>query len=359
MLAQRLSAWRRSAPKRIGRAGVFDMGEEPPCEMGHATAPGPVPSTPPSLDRASERGYHRAMPGRAVDRRAPERAAWWMLIGLVLLVALAIFRGGVRDVGRRSPGFALMVNGQTGAGGFPRAGLEPLDVILAVDGRPGTTAAGVQAEGERHPPGTPPTHVLRRGVRHQRVEAVVPTRALDRWDLLWLVVDGIVPGLLVLGLGAFVLYLRPGTPESRLFLAFCLVTGTVNLTYMDLMSAGPFTRLFLGAWPVPPPLPLHPAAAFPHRRPLADPRPPRGGAAAAASAALMAFLQVNFMARRAPIGEIVALYTALAALALIASLAWTARAGRTPLARRRARVLLWGFGVGYVAPMLGATFEVV
>src|SRR5262249_24950884 len=146
---------------------------------------------------------------------------------------------------------------------------------------------------------------------------------------------------------------------SRLFLAFCLVTGTVNLTYVDLMSAGPFTRLFLGAWPFAPALLLHLAATFPERRRFAERWPRVVWVPYAVSAALMAWLQVLSLRRRAPRGVLAPPSPALAARARIAPPAGTARGGRPPLARRRARVLLWGFGIGYVAPLLGATFEVV
>ena len=67
----------------------------------------------------------------------------------------------------------------------------------------------------------------------------------------------------------------------------------------------------------------------------------------------------NFTRFAAPVGEIVAGYGGLAALALIASLGWTVRASPTVAARRRARVLLWGVGIGYVLPLLGTSAEIV
>ena len=69
--------------------------------------------------------------------------------------------------------------------------------------------------------------------------ASLPTRTITLVDFGWSLVDGTVPGLLVLALGALVFVLRPGTPESRLFLAFCLVSATLNLTYNDLVYHAP------------------------------------------------------------------------------------------------------------------------
>ena len=293
--------------------------------------------------------------------RAIERVIGWALIGLVALVAVVVVRDAWRRVGQVVPGFALMANAQVGAGGMSRGGLEPLDVIVAVDGRPVRTAAEVRAEVARHPAGTPITYTLWRGTGSggERVEATVRSRKVSEARCFWLVIDGILPGLLALGLGAIVFHLRPGTPESRLFLAFCVVTALVNLVYDDMMTTHRFSGLFLAAWPFTPALVLHLAATFPERRRTVDRWPWLVAVPYAVSAALAIWLEMNFMARRAPVGEIIAGYAGLAALALTASLAWTMRASASLLARRRSRVLLWGFGIGYVAPLLGTTVEVV
>ena len=80
-----------------------------------------------------------------------ERAVCWAIIGLVALVAVVALRDSWLRVGRVAPGFALMENGQAGAGGAPRRGLAPLDVITAVNGRPVSGATEILAEVERHP----------------------------------------------------------------------------------------------------------------------------------------------------------------------------------------------------------------
>ena len=87
-----------------------------------------------------------------------ERALCWGLIGLVALVGVVALRDSWLRVGRVAPGFALMENGQAGAGGAPRGGLAPLDVITAVNGRPVSGAAEILAEVARHPSGTALTY---------------------------------------------------------------------------------------------------------------------------------------------------------------------------------------------------------
>jgi class 3 adenylate cyclase len=288
---------------------------------------------------------------------ARERYFSWALIGLSAIVGVVAFRDSLHTVGRVVPGFALMENAQLGAGGAPRRGLEPLDVVCAVNDKPVTLASQVYAEIERHPPGTPIAYTLSREGR--RVTTVIPSKVVTRRDFGHIVIDNTVSGFLVLALGALVLLLRPGTPESRLFLAFCLVTGTVNLIYFDMMLVHRFTRLLLAVWPFTPALVLHLALTFPERRRLVDRWPWLVWTAYAVSAVLVVWIQWNFLLRVSPVGEITAAYAGLAALALIGSLAWTMGKSPTRLARRRARVLLLGFGIGYVLPLLATSIELV
>jgi hypothetical protein len=286
-----------------------------------------------------------------------ERALCWVLIGLVALIAVVALRDSWLRVGRVSPGFALMENGQAGPGGAPRRGLAPLDVITAVNGRPVSGATEILAEAERHPSGTALTYALRRG--GQRLVVPIPTRTVTLGDFGGSLVDGTLPGLLVLAIGAVVFVLRPGTPESRLFLAFCLVNATINLTYNDLVTTHRFTRLLLALWAFSPAVMLHLALTFPERRSVMSRWPWVILLPYAVSAGLAAWLLSNFMHFNAPVGEIVAGYAGLAALALIVSLGWTVLASPTLAARRRARVLLWGVGIGYVLPLLGTSAEIV
>src|SRR6185436_13593711 len=173
----------------------------------------------------------------------------------------------------------------------------------------------------RHPSGTVLSYSLQRG--RQCLVAAIPTRTITLVDFWWSLVDGTLPGLLVLALGAVVFVLRPGTPESRLFLAFCLVTATINLTYNDLVTTHRFTRVLLALWAFTPAIMLHLALTFPERRSAMSRWPWVILLPYAVAAGLAAWLLFNFMRFTAPVGEIVAGYAGLAALALIASLAWT------------------------------------
>ena len=98
---------------------------------------------------------------------------------------------------------------------------------------------------------------------------------------------------------------------------------------------------------------------FPERRAVVDRWPRLLVLPYVVSAALTVWLEWNFTRHLAPVGEIIAGYAGLAALALITSLGWTMWRSPTLAARRRARVLLWGVGIGYVLPLLGTSAEIV
>src|SRR5262249_8386450 len=80
----------------------------------------------------------------------------------------------------------------------------------------------------------------------------------------------------------------------------------------------------------------------------------------ALSAALWIWLQVPMSRESWAAGAgLVTIYWTAALVELLVALGSTARTGTTRLVRQRARVLLLGFGVGYLAPVVGTTVEVV
>src|SRR5207249_2498898 len=121
-----------------------------------------------------------------------------------------------------------------------------------------------------------------------------------------------------------------------------------------------FRWLFCGAWTSLPGS-LVPPALFSPGPPSPARRWPRSvWVPYAASAALWLWLQVPMSRDSWAAGAgLVAIYWTAALVELLVSLAQTARTGTTPLVRQRARVLLAGFGIGYLAPVVGTTVEVV
>ena len=86
----------------------------------------------------------------------------------------------------------------------------------------------------RHPPGTTFHYLVnRRGslVEVDIASKVEPARGFARFLL-----EGLLPGLLFLGLGAAVLVLKPGAPDARVFLLFCLIWFVTAALYRDVTA---------------------------------------------------------------------------------------------------------------------------
>src|SRR6266850_523501 len=227
-----------------------------------------------------------------------EKSAYVLLILLAAVFVGAVTRDAWRMIGRPWTGFPVMENLVVGVGGRQRTAAEPFDLVRAVNGHLVSSCRELQKEVERYPAGTKLRYLLVRS--GSLVEEEIASREMTLRTFKHFVVDNLLPGILVLGLGALVALLRPGVATTRLFLAFCLTAVVVNVGSWDLAGTHRFTELFFFAWTFWPAL-----------------------------------------------------------VELLVGLGSTARTGSTPLVRQRARVLLAGFGIGYLVPVIGTTLEVV
>lgn len=283
----------------------------------------------------------------------------WALLGLGLLIGAQTTVDRYRRVGQPFAGFMVMENLLVAVGGAERGGLQPFDLVRAMNGRVLQSGHEIQAEIARHPPGTVMRYILYR--RGQLVEAEVPTRLTTPRDFHRFLLEGPLDGLLFLALGGLVFHLRPGHSQSWLFLVFCLGWFLTNVTYADAHTSYRYTELFLTSWAFSPAVFLHLALTFPQRRTIARRFPWIVSLPYGASAGVAGLLQIAFHAdhvvRVAFLAGIGAAYWGLGLIVLLLSLARTSLAGRTPAIRQRARVLAAGFAVGYLPPILGTAAE--
>lgn len=290
--------------------------------------------------------------------RRVETSAFIVLIALTAVFMSVVAYDAWRLIGRPWTGFPVMDNLLVGVGGIRHEGVEPLDVVRAVNGQVVGSSRELQREVERHPAGTPLRYLLVRS--GSLVEEVIPSREMTLGTFKHFLFDNVLAGVLVLGLGAAVALLRPHAPNTRLFLAFCLISVVVTVGHWDLAGTHRFTKLFFAAWTLLPALLAHLALVFPERTAVARRWPRSVWLPYALSAALWLWLHapVSRDSWTATAG-LVAIYWTAALVVLLVALASTARTGGTPLVRQRARVLLVGFGIGYLAPVVGTTLEVV
>jgi len=303
-------------------------------------------------------GVRRPQPGLCADK-----LVCWALIGVAVLIAGVATRDAWRQVGQPFPGFAVMESLVVGVGGLDRAGLEPFDFVHAVDGQFLPTARELQAQVRRQPPGTVMHYLIVR--RGRLVEVDRPTRMVTSSDFRRFLLEGLLPGLMFLTLGAIVVALRPGTRESRLFLAFCLIWFVITTTYRDAHFAYRFGPLFLTGWTLSSAAFVHLALTFPQRRRVAQRWPWLVWVPYGVSVALAVLLEVPVLVQMhlgggfVMVSAVAAAYWGASLVLLIISLVRTSTAGVTALTRRRARVLAFAFGVGQFAPVTATAVEVI
>jgi hypothetical protein len=265
-----------------------------------------------------------------------------------------------RCVGKPYPGFSVMDNLLVGLG-VERGVLEPFDFVRAMDGRILASGQEIHDEVRRHPPGTTFRYLVNR--RGRLVEADITSKVEPARDFARFLLEGLLPGLLFLGLGAAVLVLKPDAPDVRVFLLFCVIWSVTAALYRDAVSTYRFDAVFLTAWAFSPALYLHLAQSFPEPRPWALRHPRAIWLAYGASAGLALLIQMGH-AGVSPSAVVLipivsAVYWVSSLVVLIVALAMTAYGGSSALARQRARVLLAGFALGQLAPVLGTTIEAV
>jgi class 3 adenylate cyclase len=287
-----------------------------------------------------------------------EQIACWLLAALALSIAGLALADAWRQIGQPYPGFAVMDNLLVGVGGAEPRGLRPFDVVRVLNGQVLTSGREIQAEAKRQPPGTTFHYMLLR--RGQLVEVDIPTRVITPGDFGRYALEGLLPALLLLALGAIVITLRPAMTQSRLFFAFCVIWSLTHSTVLDAHLTYHFGRLFLAAWAFSPAVFAHLALTFPQRRAITERRPRVVWLPYALSAVIAALLQLSLDPdRQLLVPAIGAVYWSAGLIMLILSLVRTSVAGATALIRQRARVLMAGFSAGYLLPVLGTATEAV
>src|SRR5215470_17644265 len=292
-------------------------------------------------------------------------ALFWSILGLAIAVGVVATIDRYQRLGQTFPGFWVMENLLVAVGGPERGSLRPFDVVRVMDGQVLSSGRDIQQMVERYAPPTTFHYIVYR--RGELIETDVTTRLVTRRDFVRFLIEGLVPGLLLLATGAVVYLIRPGRPQSWLFLAFALIAYTVSVTYADAHLTYRFTELFLTAWAFWPATLLHLALTFPQRRRIVRRFPRVVWLPYLVSAAIAALLQLPAVQQLPGLHQDVRLllavpvaaaaYWGIALILLVLALARTSLAGGMPLIRQRARILCVAFAVGYVPPILGTVAE--
>jgi class 3 adenylate cyclase len=284
---------------------------------------------------------------------------FWAILGLALAVGIVTTLDRYQRQGRIFAGFWVMENLLVAVGGPERGPFQPFDIVRVMNGQVLQSGRDIQTMIDSEDPRATFRYIVYR--RGQLVEAEVPTRLVTRRDFARFLIEGLVPGLLQLAIGAVVFMIRPGRSQSWLFLAFLLIAYIVSVTYADAHTTYRFTELFLTAWAFWPATLLHLALTFPQRRGIVR-RFPRvvwlPYLVSAAVALLLHFPGIHGNVRMLlAVPAAGAVYWGVALMLLVLSLARASMVGGTRLIRQRARILCAAFVVAYVPPMLGTVAE--
>jgi class 3 adenylate cyclase len=284
---------------------------------------------------------------------------FWGILGLALAVGIVTTLDRYQRQGRIFAGFWVMENLLVAVGGPERGPLQPFDIVRVMNGQVLQSGRDIQTMIDSEDPRATFRYIVYR--RGQLVEEEIPTRLVTRRDFARFLVEGLIPGLLQLVIGAIVFMIRPGRPQSWLFLSFLLIAYIVSVTYADAHTTYRFSELFLTAWAFWPATLLHLALTFPQRRGIVR-RFPRvvwlPYLVSAAVAVLLHFPGIHGNVRMLlAVPAAGAAYWGVALTLLVLSLARASMVGGTPLIRQRARILCAAFVVAYVPPMLGTVAE--
>jgi class 3 adenylate cyclase len=286
-------------------------------------------------------------------------ALFWGILGLALAIGVVTTLDRYNRQGRIFAGFWVLENLLVAIGGPERGPLEPFDVVRVMNGQVLRSGRDIQAAIESEDPRTTFHYIVYR--RGQLTEADVTTRLYTRRDFVRFLTESLLPGVFQLAIGAVVFLIRPGRPQSWLFLAFSLIAYIVNVTFGDAHTTYRFTELFLTAWAFWPATLMHLALTFPQRRGIVR-RFPRvvwlPYAVSAAVAMLMQWSRVHTDVRLLlAVPAVGAAYWGAALILLVLSLARASVVGSNALVRQRARILCAAFVLGYVPPILGTVAE--
>ncbi len=298
------------------------------------------------------------------------RAAFRALVVALGVASLALFAISARDserfVGRTSPGFLAFPNGfvfeptlAPDPGDARRAGLDMLDLVVAVDGAPIHDAGDLWAAAERAGPGATLDYAVRKP-SGARAAARIETRTFSARDRTRLQLLEVAVGIALLAAGAVPAWLRPDAAGARVLFVFCWAISTqfcfLGLDHLLARRFSPWSQA-LGALAIG--ASLHLAGSFPTPRwPFSTHR----RAALAFFYGVPALLLVPYWILFAREPASTYPFDLAAGQAYVASLLWFAAnlattALRAPdaLDRQRARVVLLAPAAG-VAASLGVGF---
>ncbi len=226
-----------------------------------------------------------------------------------------------------------------------KQGIQPYDVVVAVNESPVQSGRDVRDRLHDLPVGTPVEYTLRRN--EQLLKISVPVSVLSPLILLKQYGSGLLSGLLFAIVGAVVAWRRPQSREAHALVAFTGVFAVVVSSNIDLDLGYFFPAFWRAAMSATSASLLHLALTYPGRWAPLHRKPQRIALLYAAS--LLLFCIWQFFSARPTVGlvcmQIASVLFVVGGTTLLGRLLHQRIRGATMAIRQSARVLLWGVSV--------------
>lgn len=271
---------------------------------------------------------------------------------------LACTFNAVARVGRVHPGFFLWQNGFVPAIGViddaaARAGLRYQSRLVAVDGRPVSDRAAVEALVHAQPFGTAFRYTLEKDGATYDID--LRSTRLGAWPFALTLGNYLLNALALLALGVAIIFLEPTSRPGRSFFVFCANYGLYLATSADLMGPSWFQPLYFFLVTLCPVTALQAALDFPAVPPeigrLRRRLRPLYAVALMLGAASVAAFHRDF-ALLLTLDWITHLALGCAGLLALAIIVVALRRARLPAAEQRLKLLLFGIGGAFLVPVV-------
>ena len=292
-------------------------------------------------------------------RLSPTNVLFYGYCAATVLICILSFANALSWINRPFPGFLIYPFPNVASFGRPdwpgyEAGLKYMDRIVSMDGEPVREGQQVLNWAREKRPGTPVHYVIEsRGVIRK---VTIPVHTFSMKDFLIVFLATYIFGLAVYFLGFIVYVLKPNIRSSWVFLIMCFALGTYVGTGFEIQSSYHFVYMHYLIIPLVAASLFHLFSIFPDRKGVLSTYPWLEYAiyvpAAGIGAAYLLFLFTHDAGTTVPWIPHPSLTTPLnrlfflgCAVALVLFLIHSVIKAAEPVARQRARVILFGITV--------------
>ena len=290
---------------------------------------------------------------------------FYVLTLLVIIISIICFAKALSWVNKPFAGFMLYEMPYVGTYSDrdwpgPKAGLRTLDRIVRVDGQIVLNSNDVIKEVRSKEPGSSVHYVVES--KGNTIEFTLPAINFTIKDFILIFFTTFLGGLLLYGLGCIVYLLKPNVSSSWVFLGLCASLGVYMITGFEILSTYLFSHIHVLVLPLFPAFFFHLGLIFPNRKHIIARWPWFEYIIYLPALIIALFFQIyyfsfdeilnlnsmHWMFSFKELTVMARIFTLFGVLSLIFFIIHDAYRTSTIIARKRARMMLFGVGVAFV-----------